>query len=116
MLFRSEIKADIVAAPAPTIHIYKYSDMKADDLRRIGESAMEETSGVVIIVSESDSTILLFSDGNFNCGKHVKNHANDFSARGGGKNKSARAVFTSRNDIDAFVKSVRTSYLKKGSV
>ena len=59
----SEIKADIAAAPAPTIHIYKYSDMKADDLRRIGESAMEETSGVVIIVSESDSTILLFSDG-----------------------------------------------------
>ena len=33
---------------------------------------MEETSGVVIIVSESDSTILLFSNGN--CGGYFEKY------------------------------------------
>ena len=52
-------------------------------------------------------TCLLFSSGEAKCGALVKEHAPEFGGRGGGRDDSARAVFSSLRDMKAFAEALQ---------
>lgn len=91
------------AAESASIPVYEYCDMKTDDLIKIGRPLIREIPKLLVIVSGSDNTALLFSDGTVDCGRLVKENASIYSGKGGGNAASARAIFPKREGLDTFL-------------
>lgn len=68
---------------------------------------------VIALVSQSDRTILLFSDGSVDVGNLVKIHAPIHQGSGGGKVDQARSRFPSQEAMDRFLESIGQSILKQ---
>lgn len=85
------------------ILIYEFDDMKTNDLLNIGKPLIKEISSLLLIISPSDNTLLLFSDGSCDCGRMIKDHASVCHGKGGGNATSARAIFPKRELLDTFI-------------
>lgn len=86
------------------IMIRKYSDLKTEDLIIIGRGLIEEIPKLLLIISEQENTLLLFSKGtSVDCGKLVKENASIYNGKGGGNKESARALFPNREYLDTFI-------------
>jgi alanyl-tRNA synthetase len=55
-----------------------------------------------MLYSEKDTSYILVSDGSVNCGALVKEYASFYQGKGGGNDKSARAIFTKKEDAEMF--------------
>ena len=77
--------------------------LSVDDLLKLGFSVINETDGLLLLMMHPESfTCLLFSSGEAKCGALVKEHAQNFGGKGGGRDDNARAVFSSLKDMKAF--------------
>ena len=81
----------------------KYSDFSTDDILKIDKELKKAADKLYALLSVKDMTVVLISDGNINCGELVKNYANFYSGKGGGKPTLARAIFQKESDVDMFV-------------
>lgn len=88
---------------APTILVYEFDDMNVDSLLNIGRPLCDKVPKLLIIVSAEDHTVLLFSNGQIDCGKLVKENAPIYQGKGGGNSTSARAMFTSKTNVETFI-------------
>lgn len=85
------------------ILIKRYHDLKIDDLLNIGRPLIPKVKKLLLIVSELDHTLLLFSNGNIDCGKLVKENASIYQGKGGGNNTNARALFPKAESLETFI-------------
>ena len=97
-----DILAEAVANPDKVV-FRSYSDMNADDIMRIGKVAGPELKKPALVLSESEHTVLLFSDGTVHCGNLVRENANIYGGKGGGSDVQARAIFPDNKNIETFV-------------
>lgn len=82
---------------------YEFDDMKTDDLLNIGRPLIKEIEHLLLLISPQDNTLLLFSNGNTDCGKLVKENASIYNGKGGGNATSSRAIFPKREGLDTFI-------------
>lgn len=59
-------------------------------------------SKLAMLYSEKDTSYILISDGNIDCGSLVKEYASFYNGKGGGNKISARAIFNSKEDAALF--------------
>jgi alanyl-tRNA synthetase len=82
---------------------YSTELFSTDELLKMGFSVINDASDVLLILMQpAAKTCLLLSSGDFKCGKFVKENAQSFGGRGGGRDDNARAVFTEVRDMKAF--------------
>lgn len=100
----SERQDEIRSSLSDAIVTRSYSDLKTDDLITLGRGLIKEIPKLLLIVSELENTLLLFSNGgSVDCGQLVKENASIYKGRGGGNKESARALFPSREYLDTFM-------------
>ena len=88
---------------AHATYVYESDLLSADELLKLGFSVVNEVSGIFLVMMQKDShTCLLLSSGDAKCGKLVKEHAQAFGGRGGGRDDNARAIFTDAKSMKAF--------------
>ena len=104
---KQRIKDDIIRLGASS-YVYGSDILSADDLLKLGFSVINETPGLFLIMKQTETnTCLLFSSSEERkCGQIVKANAADFNGRGGGRDDNARAVFSSKSDMESFCESV----------
>ena len=103
----SQVRADDILAEAgenpQTVPFRSYDDMNADDIMRIGKIIGPSLKKPALILSESEHTLLLFSDGSIHCGNLVRENAGIYGGKGGGSDVQARAIFPDNSNIETFV-------------
>ncbi len=77
---------------ANEILLYRYDDMLIDDLLNIGRPLMDRVNKLLLIADDNSNTLLLFSNGDIDCGKLVKENASIYQGKGGGNKNNARAI------------------------
>lgn len=82
--------------------------LTSGELVKLGFKAAEllPENGCLLLSSQSESQVLLFSRGGISCSDIVKENAGAFSGKGGGRPDNARASFPSRRDAEAFISHV----------
>lgn len=95
----NKIRGDISSKPTA----YKYSIFSIDELLSIGRNLTEALTSLLFLVHTPSNTVLLFSSGNIDCGKLVKENADIYGGKGGGRRESARAIFPKEEYIDVFI-------------
>lgn len=99
-----KIKNDLESAGEDEILTYEYADMKTNDLMNIAKNLNDSIKKLLLIISPSDNTLLLFSNGEkVDCGKLVKENASIYNGKGGGNKTAARALFPNRDYLDTFI-------------
>lgn len=98
---------------AETLLIREYKALKVDDLLSIGRMIPKERLGLLALVDPVSVTVVLFSGGIPDCGKIVKDNAQVWSGKGGGKSEHARAMFPIRQDLDCFLDYLQKVYGRK---
>lgn len=86
--------------------LFQYEDMKTGDLMNLGKALIPGLKRLLLLLSPSEKTLLLFSGGSPDCGALVKARALSFGGKGGGGSTSARAVFSSREALEKFIESL----------
>ncbi len=86
-----------------TVFSKAYDVLSIDDLLQIGRKLIPEISGLACLIHSPSNTILLFSNGDIDCGKLVKENASIYNGKGGGNNTSARAIFDKEEYIETFI-------------
>lgn len=81
----------------------EYDVLSIDDLLQIGRKLIPDLLGLLCLIHTPSNTILLFSHGDIDCGKLVKDNASIYNGKGGGNNTSARAIFTKKEYVDTFI-------------
>ena len=103
----AQIRADDILAEAgenpQAVPFRSYDDMNADDIMRIGKIIGPNLKKPALILSESEHTVLLFSDGSIHCGNLVRENASIYGGKGGGSDIQARAIFPDNKNIETFV-------------
>ena len=108
-LLQEESRAllDMWAAPTDgketSIFVHRYRRYSADDLQTLARSLEKEITRPVAFVSERETTSVLASSGNPDCGKLVRDYANLYRGKGVGNAQLARAIFRKREDLDLFL-------------
>ena len=93
---------------AGTLLVREYKALKVDDLLSIGRLIPKDRLGLLALIDPISITVVLFSGGLPDCGKIVKDNAQVWNGKGGGKSENARAMFPTRQDLDCFL-----DYLQK---
>ncbi len=91
-----------------TLLLREFDDLKTDDLFNIAKPLIGELNGLLLLRSTSDHTLLLFSGGEPDCGRLIKEHAFSHGGKGGGNATSARAVFAKKKDLEQFIEFLRS--------
>lgn len=100
----SERQDEIQKSLSQDILIRRYSDLKSEDLMTLGRGLIGEIPKLLLIVSENENTLLLFSNGiATDCGKLVKDNASIYNGKGGGNKESARVMFPKKEYLDTFI-------------
>ena len=106
---RSRILTDMTGSGSK-VYTYASDILTPDELVRLGFSViggLDQPEGrLLVLLSPAQKTCLLFSDGGVKCGAIVRENAGRFGGRGGGRDDNARALFTSRKDMEAFAAEV----------
>lgn len=89
-------------------YVYESDLLSADDLLKLGFSVINEIPGLFLIMKSpaTNTCLLLSSSDEYKCGQLVKEYAPKHGGRGGGRPDNARALFTSREDMLAFIDEV----------
>ncbi len=82
-------------------------DLSLDDLFNMGKRYMNNCSKLLMLYSAKDTSYILVSDGNIDCGALVKEYASFYKGKGGGNKVSARGIFTSKEDAEMFADLIR---------
>ncbi len=82
---------------------YKYDILTIDELLKVGRNLSPSLTSLLSLVHNPSNTILLFSNGNIDCGKLVKDNAAIYGGKGGGRKESARVIFPKKDYIDVFI-------------
>lgn len=80
-----------------------YPYFQLEDLQTLGKQVTPEIKGLLLLVSEKDNTIMLFSKGAPDCGKLVRDNAEIYHGKGGGNATGARAIFAKKEYVDTFI-------------
>ena len=99
-------RAELLSAKASDkkgIIYEKYDDFFSDDILKIEKELTKYPGTLYALLSKKDMTVLLISDGEIKCGNLVKDYANFYGGKGGGKPELARAIFKNETDADLFV-------------
>ena len=89
--------------PQEPLLVRSYDRYGADDLQTLGRRLDKELDRPLALVANRDRTVLLFSPGQPDCGRLVKDYANMYKGKGGGNAKVARAIFTDPADLQLFI-------------
>lgn len=98
-LEESKIRKSLSDEPAS----FKFDILTIDELLGIGRNLSETLTSVLFLVHNPTNTVLLFSNGKPDCGELVKDNANIYGGKGGGRKESARAIFPKEEYIDVFI-------------
>lgn len=83
--------------------VREYDHLKIDDLLHIGRPLIPKLSRLLLLLSRSENTVLLFSGGKPDCGRLVKENASIYQGKGGGSGTNARAIFSKGESLDTFI-------------
>jgi len=102
-----KITSQISASDQPG-HIYSSDLLNTDDLLKLGFSVINRVPGtfLVMVHPASLTCLLLSSADDKKCGEIVKSTAPRFNGKGGGRPDNARAVFSSKADMESFCREV----------
>ncbi len=103
-----ELKKKLLAEKAAEIQpeldgstrVYSFDLFTPDDCRHLVR--LLTIQGLVIFLDTETCTALLFSSGQPDCGRLVKDNAPAFNGRGGGRSDNAQAKFKDREDMRLF--------------
>jgi len=99
-----ERQKEIESSMASGTNVFTYNDLPLNDLVKIGNGLTSVIPLVLVIIQEEEKAALLFSDGKkADCNKLVKDTAPVFNGKGGGNKESARAFFTTLDNLMTFV-------------
>lgn len=82
--------------------VYKVPQLSLDDVFNMAKRYMGSSKKLIMLYSQADTSYILVSDGEINCGALVKEYASFYKGKGGGNKTSARAIFTSHEDAELF--------------
>ena len=99
-----------VRGSGSSVFTYRSSVLSPDDLLKLGFSVVNDIPGLFLILinTASHTCLLLSSSEDHKCGTIVKNNARNFNGKGGGRDDNARAIFSSADDLEAFIKEITT--------
>lgn len=80
-----------------------FTDLKPDDLQTLGRKCSPFINGLLILIAQKEHTALLFSCGQPDCGKLVRENASICQGKGGGNETCARAIFSSHENLETYV-------------
>lgn len=97
------------------VFVQEYPVLKADDLTALGTRIQKDPLAslrfkLLVLISPSEQTVILASDGAIDLGKLVKENAGVWKGKGGGRQDQARALFPTRQDLDCFIDYLQKSY------
>ena len=73
-----------------------------DDAFNMGKKYMGSIDRLIMLYSEKDTSYVLLSGGEPDCGALVKEYASFYNGKGGGSRISARAIFSDIEDAKLF--------------
>jgi len=84
------------------VTVYEVEQLGLDDVFNMAKRYMGCCKGLIMLYSIKDTSYILVSDGNIDCGGLVKEYASFYKGKGGGNKVSARGIFTSKEDAEMF--------------
>lgn len=93
---------EIIAASGGNMIFYPLPHLSLDDAFNMGKKYMGSADRLLILYAAKDTACILVSGGVPDCGALVKEYASFYSGKGGGNSVSARAIFTSDDDVRLF--------------
>ena len=108
------------------IVIKRFVDYPLSDIAQIAKLVDIPKGKLVMLLSEKENGVMFFSEkledadvcesnqGNFDCGKLVKEYGTE--GKGGGKSTNARVVFDEKVKLDAFLQSLCTAIEKSNNL
>lgn len=84
------------------VTVYEVEHLGLDDVFNMAKRYMGSCKGLIMLYSIKDTSYILVSDGNIDCGGLVKEYASFYKGKGGGNKVSARGIFTSKEDAEMF--------------
>ena len=99
-----DLKAGVLTPTTVTV-----TGLSLEDFSHAGKLMEDRLWGTVILRFPEESSVMLFSDGDYDCGAAVKEHTRDFEGKGGGSDVMARAIFKNSRDMDAFLERLGAS-------
>ena len=85
--------------------VHKYSVLSVNDILEIGKGLQGHIEDIIFLVHEPSHTVFLFTD-QYDAGSLVKENATLYDGKGGGNQKSARAIFAKAEDMDSFIEAI----------
>lgn len=85
------------------IVIKRYDYLGIDDLQTLGRRVTPSVKGLLLLIAERETTVLLVSQGKPDCGKLVRENASIYQGKGGGNATLARAIFTKMESLDTYL-------------
>ena len=86
---------------------YEVEGLSLDDIFNMAKRYMSNCAKLLMLYSIKDTSYILVSDGNIDCGALVKEYASFYKGKGGGNKVSARGIFTSKEDAEMFADLIR---------
>lgn len=86
---------------------YGVEGLSLDDIFNMAKRYMGNCAKLLMLYSIKDTSYILVSDGNIDCGSLVKEYASFYKGKGGGNKVSARGIFTSKEDAEMFADLIR---------
>lgn len=94
---------EVIASSNSNTIVYPLPHFSMDDAFNMGKRYMKNTDGrLIMLYSPKNTSYVLISDGNINCGRLVKEYASFYNGKGGGNDISARAIFSCDEDAALF--------------
>ena len=84
------------------VTVYEVEQLGLDDVFNMAKRYMGSCKGLIMLYSIKDTSYILVSDGNIDCGGLVKEYASFYKGKGGGNKVSARGIFTSKEEAEMF--------------
>ena len=104
---KETLLSEISSSDSP-VFTYRTDILSTDELLKLGFAVLKETDGKLLIMMQTaQTTCLLFSSGEAKCGRLVKEHAQAYGGRGGGRDDNARALFSNVKDMTDFAEAIR---------
>lgn len=104
--------SDTLIHTSDRLVIREYPYLNVNDLLAIAKilSNQLESGILAVMVSTRENLLILAASGGHDCGKIIKDNALVWNGKGGGNASGARALFSSREDLECFVTFVRQAY------
>lgn len=93
--------------------MYKINDLSLDDITDISKRYSGKCNKLLMLYSPEYHSYIITSSGDPDCGHLVKKYAALYNGKGGGKNISARAVFSTQSDALLFSDSIKQYFKNK---